>query len=364
MDKTLQKIEKKVYAGERINTDDALSLFASNDIIAIGKMADFMRQKNASDEVYYSYNLNINPTNVCQLRCDLCAFSKDAGEPGSYELSFDEMMRKIKEMAGTDPKDLFEVHIVGGLNPKYGLDFYIKLLKAIKAVRKGISIQAFTAVEIEYLADISKISVPEVLKKLKNAGLDTMPGGGAEIFNKRVRDKICSKKISAKKWLAVMETAHGLGLPTNATMLYGHIETDAERVEHLEMLRNLQDRTGGFKCLVPLSFHKANTKVARTRVNTGYDDLKVIAVSRIFLDNFPGVKALYTTLGLKFAQAALFFGANDLGGTSFDERIVKAAGARHVESVSEMDLIKIIKGAGRTAVRTESTYTNKITKEY
>ncbi len=363
MDKTLQKIEEKVYSGVRISSGDALRLFASSDILALGKMADFMRKKNASDEVYYSYNLNINPTNVCELRCDLCAFSKDAGEAGSYELTFDEIMSKVKEMAGTDPEDLFEVHIVGGLNKKYGLDFYVKLLKAVKAIRKGISIQAFTAVEIEYLAEISKLEVSDVLQKLKNAGLDTMPGGGAEIFNKRVRDKICAKKISAKKWLEIMEKAHGLGISTNATMLYGHIETDAERVEHLEMLRTLQDRTGGFKCLVPLSFHQANTKIVRNRVNTGYDDLKVIAVGRIFLDNFPGVKALYTSLGLKFAQTALFFGANDLGGTSFDERIVKAAGANFVEGVTESDLIKIIKGAGRIAVRTDSTYTKKIIKE-
>lgn len=361
MNKQFKAIEDKIYSGGRIDEADALFLFGSSDIVGLGRLADLRRKQIAGDDVFYSFNLNVNPTNVCELRCDLCAFSKDEGEPGSYERSIAEIVGSVKKLAGRDAGSLFEVHIVGGLSPKLTLAYYEELLERIKNIRHGISIQAFTAVEIDYLAKNARLTIDETLKKLKKAGLDTIPGGGAEIFSDRVRKVICKDKISGEDWLSVMNAAHNAGIPTNATMLYGHIETDEERVDHLSRLRALQDRTGGFKCFVPLSFYEGNTKVRRTRVNTGYDDLKVIAVGRLFLDNFTGVKALYTTLGIKFAQIALSFGANDLGGTSIDERIVRAAGAAGpCEGVSEKDLIRIIEGAGRAAVRTESTYSKKI----
>jgi aminodeoxyfutalosine synthase len=214
------------------------------------------------------------------------------------------------------------------------------------------------------MAGLCKKSAAETLARLRAAGLDAMPGGGAEIFNDEIRKKICPKKIKSAKWLDIMKQAHEQGIPTNATMLYGHIETDRDRVRHMELLRELQDETGGFKSFVPLAFYDRNVKVARTRYNSGFDDLKVLAVARIFLDNFSYIKALHNMIGLKFAQAALYFGANDLGGTSYDERIVRAAGAVPAGTVTERDLIKTIAGAGKIPVRTDSTYSLKIRRSY
>jgi len=356
MKKKLDRIEDKVYSGERITREDALALFASNDILAIGKMADLRRSQIAGDDVYYSYNLNVNPTNICALRCDLCAFSRDEGDPGSYALDAAEIIERVKKIAKLSHGSLFEVHIVGGLNPAYGLTYYEKLLKEIKKAVRGVSIQAFTAVEIDYFARLEGVNASEALRRLKKAGLDAMPGGGAEIFDESVRKRICRSKIGADKWLDVMRAAHNAGIPSNATMLYGHIETDEQRVEHMERLRALQDETRGFKSFVPLAFFEKNTRVRRTRAATGFDDLKVIAIGRIFLDNFRNVKALYTALGIRFAQIALEFGANDLGGTSLDERIVNAAGASVGSETSERELVEIINGAGRKPVRTNSLY--------
>jgi len=357
-DKTLNPVAEKVMSNQRINQDDALRLFRSNDIISIGRLADYRlkSENNLPDEVYYSYNLNINPTNICELRCKLCAFSKSAGEAGAYELKLSEMIDSAKMLAHLNPDEHLEVHIVGGLHAPYNLDFYEKLLSEIKAIDKKMSIQAFTAVEIDYMAKKSGTDIKTTLKRLKEAGLDAMPGGGAEIFSDRTRKDICEKKISGEKWLAIMKEAHELNIPTNATMLYGHIETDQERVEHMKRLRDLQDETGGFKSFVPLSFHESNTRVKKSRCNTGFDDLKVLAIARIFLDNFQNIKALHNTLGLKFAQIALFYGANDLGGTAYDEKIIKAAGALADNGIVENDIITIIKAAGKIPVRTDSAY--------
>lgn len=361
-DNAIDEIKEKVFADERITADDALRLFASDDIITLGEMAARRLKKAAPapDEVYYSYNLNINPTNICELRCELCAFSKDSDETGAYSETADEILGRVRAAYKSSPDGHIEVHIVGGLDRRYDLSFYEKLLRAIKAVSRKISIQAFTAVEIDYMAGLGGISASETLARLKAAGLDAMPGGGAEIFNDGIRKKICPKKIKTAAWLDVMKQAHAQGIPTNATMLFGHIETDGDRVRHMQLLRDLQDETGGFKSFVPLAFYDKNVKVARTRFNSGFDDLKVIAVARIFLDNFAYIKALHNMMGLKFSQAALYFGANDLGGTSYDERIVRAAGAVPAGVVTERDLIKIITGAGKIPVRTDSTYSLKI----
>jgi aminodeoxyfutalosine synthase len=360
--KNMKLIKEKVYSNARISADDALYLFESNDIIAIGEMAArrLRHSAPAPEEVYYSYNININPTNICGHRCRLCAFSKDAGGEGAYEETAGEIIRRVEAAVKSSEDGHIEAHIVGGLSPKYDLAFYEGLLRSIKALSNKITIQAFTAVEIDYLSSLAGISVTKVLERLKAAGLDALPGGGAEIFNDKIRSVICEKKIKTSAWLDVMKRAHQLGIPTNATMLYGHIETDRDRARHLELLRNLQDETGGFKSFVPLSFYGDNVDIKRTRYNSGFDDLKVIAVARIFLDNFISIKALHNMLGLKFAQAALYFGANDLGGTSFDERIAKAAGAYSPAIVRESGLIKIIEGAGKKAVKTDSAYLLKI----
>lgn len=358
----MKSIKEKVFSDKRISADDALYLFESNDITAIGEMAArrLLHSAPAPEEVYYSYNININPTNICTHRCRLCAFSKDAGSDDAYEESAEEIIRRVKAAVKSSGDGHVEAHIVGGLSPEYGLAFYEGLLRSIKAVSHKITIQAFTAVEIDYLSSLAGISVTGVLERLKAAGLDALPGGGAEIFNDEIRSVICEKKIKTAAWLDVMKQAHKLGIPTNATMLYGHIETDRDRVRHLELLRKLQDETGGFKSFVPLSFYGDNVDIKRTRYNSGFDDLKVIAIARIFLDNFMNIKALHNMLGLKFAQAALYFGANDLGGTSFDERIAKAAGAYSPTLVKEDCLIKIIDGAGKKAVKTDSAYLLKI----
>ncbi len=365
VDKKLCLIKEKVYSNKRIDTDDALYLYGSNDIIAIGEMASH-RLKNSTlfyNEVYYSHNINVNPTNICELRCNLCAFSKDFGAEGAYARSADEMIDEICAAYEACGDGYIEIHIVGGLTPVYNLDFYENFLRRIKKCGTKITIQAFTAVEIDYLASNARISIEETLVRLKSAGLDAVAGGGAEIFNDAVRSIICEKKIKSAVWLDIMKKAHELGIPSNVTMLYGHIETDADRVEHLRKIRELQDETGGFKSFVPLAFFGEKTAVRNTRYNSGFDDLKNIAIGRIFLDNFLSVKALHNMLGLKFAQAALYFGANDLGGTSFKERIARAAGAFSVEVIGEDDLIKIIKNAGKTAVKTDSTYKLKIMKE-
>lgn len=356
MRKSLSAIENKVYSGKRITAGDALTLFGSDDILAIGKMADFRRRETAGDEVYYSYNLNVNPTNVCELRCGLCAFSRDRGEAGSYESGIPEILERVRKIARKAGGKLFEAHIVGGLNPAYGLEFYEKLLPMIKKSVRGVTVQAFTAVEVDYFARLAGIGLHETLLRLKKAGLDAMPGGGAEIFAPGVREKICPDKMGAGRWLEVMRHAHEVGIPSNATMLYGHVESDEDRVDHMDRLRGLQDETGGFRSFVPLAFHEKNTRVERSRPATGFDDLKVVAVARLFLDNFRNVKALYTSLGLRFAQIALEFGANDLGGTSLDERIADAAGAGSHSGISEADLVKTIEGAERVPVRTNSLY--------
>jgi len=360
--KKMKSIKEKVYSNARIDAEDALYLFESNDIIAIGELAARRMQTSAPapEEVYYSYNININPTNICGHRCKLCAFSKDAGDDGAYEESAVDIIQRVKAAVKSSADGHIEAHIVGGLSPKYDLSFYEGLLRSIKKISRKITIQAFTAVEIDYLSSLAGIGVTKILEKLKAAGLDALPGGGAEIFNDKIRSVICEKKIRTDAWLDVMKKAHQIGIPTNATMLYGHIETDGDRVKHLELLRNLQDDTGGFKSFVPLAFYGENVEVKRNRYNSGFDDLKVIAIARIFLDNFSNIKALHNMLGLKFAQTALYFGANDLGGTSFDERIARAAGAYSPGLIRESDLVKIIDGAGKKAVKTDSTYLLKI----
>jgi aminodeoxyfutalosine synthase len=352
----LSNLVAKVESGKRLTREDGIRLMESSDILTLGYLADFVRKRQVGDNAYFSSNININPTNICVARCPLCAFSKDATDSDAYTLTLDEIEHKVKSVA---KYGLIEIHIVGGMHPSLPLSFYVEMLQRIKQINPQYCIQGLTAVEVDYLANIEKIEVRDVLIKLQQAGLDSMPGGGAEIFSHRVREQICPKKISGTRWLEIHETAHQLGIKTNATMLYGHIETIEERVDHMLALRDLQDKTSGFQCFVPLAFHPEHTKLKGLKNTTGYDDLKVIAVSRILLDNFPHIKALWMYLGPKITQTALCFGADDLGGTSVEEKIVHAAGARVPEYLDKPGLVRLIKGAGRIPIETDSLYQGK-----
>src|SRR3990172_2781163 len=349
----LQIIEQKVFEDKRISVDEALELFASNDIYTIGKLAAYRCEKLNDKKVYYIQNCHINPTNLCVNRCAFCAFSRSTGEQGAYEFSIDEIVDKAVK---AQSQGVRELHIVGGLHPERPFTFYTDLLKRLKAVLPSVHIKAFTAVEIDYFSKISGLSLENTLLNLKEAGLETMPGGGAEIFNEAVRNKICPEKISGQRWLEVAETAHRMGIRTNATMLYGHIESHADRVDHMARLREVQDRTGGFQAFIPLPFHPKNTRLDGGAYTSGIDDLKTIAIARIFLDNVPHIKAYWIMLGEKLAQLALYFGADDLEGTVLEEKITHSAGGLTHGALTRDELIHIIRKAGKEPVERDSLY--------
>ena len=361
---SLKKIEGKVYSGKRLTPEDALTLFYSDDIFTIGRLASHAAYRKNGDNVYFVQNRHINPTNICVNRCKFCAFSRSKGEKGAYELTIDEIIKKLHSTNPPLPPfskggmgGFFkEVHIVGGLHPDWQFDFYLEMLRQIKKAFPHIHIKAFTAVEIDYFSRISGLSLTDALKTLKNAGLDSMPGGGAEIFNKRVRNKICPEKIDGGRWLEVMEKAHRIGIKSNATMLYGHIETYKHRVEHMLKLRELQDRTGGFQAFIPLSFHSRNTRINGGGYTSGIDDIKTVAISRLFLDNFTHIKAYWVMLGEKIAQLALLYGADDLDGTIIEEKITHSAGALSGKAMTRDELINLIKKAGKNPVERDSFY--------
>jgi aminodeoxyfutalosine synthase len=372
-----KKIEEKIYSGKRLSPEDARALFQSDDIFTLGRLASHVAHRKNGNNVYFVQNHHINPTNICVNRCKFCAFSRSKGEKGAYELSIKEIIQKLKGHGDTEtrrhdgdgrensPRHPFadspvhrfsEVHIVGGLHPDWQFDFYLKMLREIKKSFPNIHIKAFTAVEIDYFSKISGLSLADTLKSLKNAGLDSIPGGGAEIFDSRVRNKICPEKISGKSWLEIMEAAHKTGIKSNATMLYGHLETYGHRVEHMLKLRDLQDRTGGFQAFIPLAFHPMNTSMTGAHYTSGIDDIKTIAISRLFLDNFPHIKAYWIMLGEKIAQLALLFGADDLDGTIIEEKITHSAGALSENAMTRAELINLIKKAGKVPVERDSFY--------
>ncbi len=356
---SINKIANKVYTDERITTDEALELFNSNDIIQLGRIASFAAEKKNGKSAYFIHNRHINPTNICVNRCKFCAFSKDKGEDGSYQLSVEDILAKAR----SSEKGVTEFHIVGGLHPDLPFEFYLDMLMALKREFPAIHVQAFTAVEIDYFSRISNLPIKETLWRLKQAGLGSMPGGGAEIFNANVRNAICEEKITGKRWLEVMEIAHSIGLRSNATMLYGHIEVYKDRVEHMNSLRELQDRTGGFQAFIPLPFHPKNTKIDRPfKETTGLDDLKTLAISRIFLDNFAHIKAFWIMLGEKMAQVSLNFGVDDIDGTVVEEKITHSAGAATAEEMTKDEIINLIKKADKIPIERDTLY--NIVKEY
>ncbi|MFZ2950531.1 MAG: aminofutalosine synthase MqnE [Desulfuromonadaceae bacterium] len=351
---TFETISAKVRARRRITTDEALFLFSSNDLLAIGELAALANERKNGSNVYFNVNRHINPTNICVNRCAFCAFSRTAGENGAYTLALDEICRRAQE---AEKEGATEVHIVGGLHPDLPFEFYEEALRGIRLAAPEVHIKAFTAVEIEYFSRISGLTVGRVLQRLMGAGLGSMPGGGAEILVEDVRRKICPEKISGGRWLEIIRLAHLAGLKSNATMLYGHVETATDRVAHMEMLRVLQDETGGFQAFIPLAFQTENSDLKLDIKGTsGLDDLKTLAIARIFLDNFDHIKAYWIMLGEKIAQVSLAFGVNDLDGTVVEEKIGHDAGARSPQSQTKEGIIRLIRKAGKIPVERDTLY--------
>lgn len=347
----LKKIENRALSGKRLSSEEGLLLFETDDIFSVGRLAGRSAEKINGRKVYFVQNRHINPTNICVNRCRFCAFSRSKGEKGAYELTIEEVVKRIQD----SPKRTREIHIVGGLHPDWPFEHYLDLVSSIRQEFPGLHVKAFTAVEIDYFSKISGLSLEETLMELKKRGLDAMPGGGAEIFSEAVRRQLCPEKITGERWLAVHEAAHRWGIKTNATMLYGHIESYEDRIDHLVKLRELQDRTNGFQAFVPLSYHPKNTEMGG-RYPSAIEDLKTIAVSRLMLDNIPHIKAYWIMLGEKISQLALLFGADDLDGTVIEEKITHSAGAMTGEGMTRSQLVNLIQKAGKIPVERDALY--------
>lgn len=352
-DAKLKPIAEKVLEGERLGFDDGIALYRTPDLLAVGWLANHVREKRHGNVCYFNVNRHINPTNVCVAHCRLCAFGRDANAPGAYTFALEEIYQRAEQgvREGTT-----EFHIVGGLHPDLPFEYFLDLIRGLKQRCPTVHLKAFTMVEVGYLARIAKLSPRETLLALKSAGVDSLPGGGAEIFHPRVRKVICDHKVSGQMWLSIARTAHEIGLPSNATMLYGHIETEEERVDHLLALRALQDETRGFVAFIPLAFHPENTALAHLPKPTGYADLKNIAVARLMLDNFEHIKAYWIMLTPSVAQIALRFGADDIDGTVVEEKIYHDAGAKTAQFTPRGELERLIRAAGRVPVERDTLY--------
>jgi aminodeoxyfutalosine synthase len=352
-DPQLEPIAAKVLAGERLDFNDGLALYRSPDILAAGWLANFVRERLHGDVTYFNVNRHINHTNVCVANCRLCAFGVKKGDPAGYTMSLEEAWTAA---ATGYSEAVTEFHIVGGLHPDLPLQYFLDLVKGLKQRFPKVHIKAFTMVEIAFFARLAKISIEETLRRIKEAGVDSMPGGGAEIFAPRVRAIICDHKIDGDEWLSTARLAHKMGFKSNATMLYGHIENDEDRVDHLLKLREVQDETGGFQAFIGLAFHPENTALDHLSVTTGMCDIRQIAVSRLLLDNFPHIKAYWQMLTPKIAQIALRFGADDLDGTVVEEKIYHDAGATTPQGMNRKELCRLITEAGRVPVERDTLY--------
>jgi aminodeoxyfutalosine synthase len=352
-DGRLKPIAQRVLAGERLGAEDGLALFQSNDLLALGWLANYIREQRHGNICYFNVNRHINPTNVCVAHCKLCAFGRSPEDPGAYAFSLEEAFARGAEGVA---EGATEFHIVGGLHPDLSFDYYLDLIRGLKQRFPHVHLKAFTMVEVHYYARITKLSIRDTLVKMKEAGVDSLPGGGAEIFHPRVRKIICDHKVSGQMWLQIARTAHEIGLHSNATMLFGHVETLEERVDHLLLLREAQDKTHGFVAFIPLEFHPANTALSHIPKPTGIDALKTIAVSRLLLDNFDHIKAYWIMLTPRIAQIALGFGANDLDGTVVEENIYHDAGATTPEHLTRGELEGLIRAAGRVPVERDTLY--------
>jgi aminodeoxyfutalosine synthase len=350
----LNEIRQKVESGQRLTTADGEFLFSPEvDLHVVGELADIVRRRKNGNLAYYNLNLHINPTNVCIYRCPLCAYSRDEDDPRAYTMSDEEILARGREAADAG---CTELHIVGGVHPQKPFEWYRDILGNLHAAFPRLHLKAWTAVEIDRFALMAKRPVREIIEELIAAGLGSMPGGGAEIFDPQVRAELCPRKADAKTWLDIHRTAHELGVPTNASMLYGHVESIEHRVDHLMRLRDLQDATGGFQAFVPLAFHPENTALRRLRRVSALDDLRVVAISRLMLDNFDHIKAYWISLGVGTAQTALAYGADDLDGTVRYERIHHEAGAHSPQALSVEQLRSLIVEAGREPIERDSLY--------
>jgi len=352
-DVRLAPIAAKVLAAERLGFEDGVALYRSPDLLALGWLANYVREKRHGNLCYFNVNRHINPTNVCVAHCKLCAFGRSPDSPGAYTFALEEIWQRAEQGLR---EGATEFHLVGGLHPDLPFEYFLDLIRGLKSRCPGVHLKAFTMVEVGYFARISKLSIRDTLLALKDAGVDSLPGGGAEIFNPRVRKVICDHKVSGQQWLNIARTAHQIGLHSNATMLYGHIETDEERVEHLLALRTLQDETRGFVAFIPLAFHPENTGLAHLPKPTGFTDLKTIAISRLLLDNFDHIKAYWIMLTPRVAQIALRFGADDIDGTVVEEKIYHDAGATTAQFTPRAQLERLIREAGRVPVERDTLY--------
>ena len=351
---TLGDIAAKLEAGERLTFDDGVRLFNAPDLLSLGWLANRERERRHGARTYFNHNLRLEATNVCEASCLFCAFARlKPTDAGAHTMSVEQVLAKLRQRAN---EPLTEVHIVNGLHPELPFEYYKDLLRGLKDIRPDIHLKCFTAVEIAYFADLYGMSDERVLLELREAGLDSLPGGGAEIFAARVRRKICHDKCDGNRYLAIHRTAHGIGMRTNVTMLYGHIETMEERVDHLLQVRALQDETGGFQALIPLAFHPDNNQMRKLPPPPGSDTLRVHAVGRLLLDNVDHIKAYWISSGVEIAQTALWFGADDLDGTVQEETIYHQAGAQTPFALSTDEIETLIRDAGREPVERDTLY--------
>ncbi|MDD3013140.1 MAG: aminofutalosine synthase MqnE [Candidatus Gastranaerophilales bacterium] len=365
--KELYEIYRKIIDNQRLSKEDGIKLYESFDILYIGALADLARmnrlrlnnEDKMNDFVYWINNHHLNITNICEGKCKFCAYRKKENESGSFIYSLDDAIKYINSEIDKNTKEL---HIVSALNPKCDLEYYVALLKSCKQTLPNAHIQAFTAVEIDYLSKISNLSIKEVLLQLKDAGLGSLPGGGAEIFAERIRKEVCPEKISGEQWLEIMRIAHSLGLKSNATMLTGIGETNEDKIDHMLALRETQDKTGGFMTFIPLICHYENTELHIYDEPTGIEILKEYAISRLMLDNIPHIKAFWIQIGIKLAQISLSFGVDDLDGTVIQEKITHSAGATTGQTIYKEELINLIKKSNKIPVERDTIY--NIIEEY
>lgn len=349
----LTSIYEKVMAAERLDAADGVALFASRDLLSVGALANIVRERKNGNLAYFNRNLHINYTNICNKKCLFCAFDRLPGQEGGYTMSMEDVegrFNHFKDMA------ISEVHMVAGINPKLGFDYYRDLLRTAKRVRPDVHVKAFTMIELAQIAKVARLSPAETIAALKEAGLDSCPGGGCEVLNDRIHKELFPLKMGPQAWLDMQREVHRAGLRSNATMLYGHVETYEERVEHFVRLRELQDETGGFQTFIPLAFHPDNHELSHLPGTTGFDDIKALAVARLMLDNFAHIKAFWIMISPKVSQISLSFGCDDVDGTVLEEKITHEAGAKTPQGLTVEEIIRMIKEAGRDPVERDTLY--------
>ena len=352
-DAALWPLASKVQAGDRLSFADGVTLYRSPDVLAVGWLANLVRERLHGNLTFFNVNRHINPTNVCVASCRLCAFGKKKGDGGTYTMELEEAWASA---ATGYSEAVTEFHIVGGLHPDLPFEYFLDLVAGLKVRFPKVHIKAFTMVEVAFLAKRAKVSIPEALRRMKEAGVDSCPGGGAEIFADRVRHIICDHKIDGSEWIDTARMVHQAGLRSNATMLYGHVETAEDRVDHMVKLRALQDETGGFQTFIPLAFHPENTVLGHLPRTTGFDDMRQVAVGRLMLDNFAHIKSYWQMVTPKMAQISLRFGADDIDGTVVEEKIYHEAGATTPQGMRRAELERLIREAGREPVERDTLY--------